>query len=392
MVGPMAPLRHDTGDSATVYAQDLVFQPILSPQGMSFGSQVFARWERDAGKGLRALVADGRRFSDGSPVEVEDVIGSIQAAGLVVQAKGKWLEIEPGQNGVPVDAGLLTATLFKRTAGGELGTGAFHLVSYDERRLVVERVVRAPHRIWRVEFVSFASSREAFAHALKGGVNAVTNLDERQVELADGVPGLRILRTRGPHALAVILNSRRLGPGLRREISQALPWEEIEELSQGKRCGPSPGRRLAEPISNGPPLHISFTAVDSAVERAGLAVRRGLGTRGGRLARVGVRETRTDRATYDLTIDNTLVWPPAVGVLYWKSNAPLNVTGYSNLAYDAAVEAGDFERAEEELKKDPPVMLLCRRERIAAVDSRLKNATLGSWGYLDTLPDWEVSP
>ena len=392
VVGPLAPLSHDAGDSATVYAQDLVYQPVLRPEGMGLGSRVLARWERSSGKGLRALVAEGLHFSDGSSVQVEDVVRSIQATGLIARATGGWLEIEPAQNGLPVDAGLLTATIFKRTPAGELGTGPFRLESYNERRLVVKRVRPVPGRIGTVEFVSFPTAREAFARALKGEVNAVTNLDDRQVELAEGVPGLRVVRTRGPHALAVIFNSRRLSSGLRREIAGALPMEEIEELSQGRSCGPASGRRPAKPMPPGPPLDISVTAVDSGVERAGLAVRRGLGARGGQLARAGLREARSERATQDLTVDNALVWPPAVGALYWKTHAPLNLTGYSNPAYDAAVEAGDFERAEEELKKDPPVLLLCRRERIAAVDSRIKNPTLGSWGYLDTLPDWEVSP
>jgi ABC-type transport system substrate-binding protein len=392
VVGQLAPLAHDTEGSATVYAQDLVYQAILRPEGAGFASQVLARWERPAGKHLRALVADGLRFSDGSPVEVEDVVRSVQAAGLVARAEGKWLEIEPGRGGLPVDTGLIMATLFKPTPAGDLGTGAFRLVSGDERRLVLERRTRAPRRIWRVELVSVASSREAFAQTLKGEVNAVTNLDDRQVELAEGVPGLRILRARGPHALAIVFNSRRLGKGLRREISEALPVEEIEEVSQGKGCGPTSGRRLTQPLSSGPPLDISVTIVDASVERAGLALRRGLGVRGGRIDRVSIGEVWAARAQHALTVDNALAWPPAVGALYWKTGASANVTGYSNPAYDAAVDAGDFDRAEAELKKDPPVLLLCRQERIAAVDARLKNATLGSWGYLDTLPDWEVSP
>jgi hypothetical protein len=44
------------------------------------------------------------------------------------------------------------------------------------------------------------------------------------------------------------------------------------------------------------------------------------------------------------------------------------------------------------MRHDPPLVLVCRRQRIAAVDARLENATLGSWGLLETLPDWEVSP
>jgi hypothetical protein len=58
---------------------------------------------------------------------------------------------------------------------------------------------------------------------------------------------------------------------------------------------------------------------------------------------------------------------------------------------DAAFYRGDVEAARAEMERDPPFVLVCRRQRIGAVDARLKNATLGHWGLLDTLPDWEVS-
>jgi hypothetical protein len=392
VVGELAPLRHDTSSTATVFAQDLVYETIFRPEGSGLGSRVFARWERSAGNGLRALVADGRRFSDGSSVEPGDVARSIEAAGLSVRAEGKWLEIGPGRGGLPVNAGLLTSTLFKPTPAGDLGTGPFRLVSQDSQRLVVERALLRPGRIGRVELVSCATSREAFARALKGEVNAVTSLDDRQVELVEGVPTLRIARSRGPHALAVVLNARRLDMRLRQDISRALPLAEIGELAMGKTCVLPGSGRQAAPLAAGGPLSILVMTADAPVERAGLAVRRSLGRRAGQIARVSAGDPWAARAQHDLTVDSALVWPPAVGALYWKTDGPWNWTGYANPAYDAAVDAGDFERAEAELKRDPPVLLLCRRERIAAVDARIKNATLGSWGYLDTLPDWEVSP
>ncbi len=391
VVGALAPLGHDVHRSATTYAQDLVYEAILRPEGAGLRSRVLARWERVDATSLRALVADGLRFSDGSLVAVEDVTRSIRAAGLTVRQDKQWLEIEAGRHGLPVEAGLLMATLFKPSPAGDLGTGPFRLVTGDEKRLAVERVTPVPRRVNRVEIVSFPFIREAFARALKGEVNAVTGLDERQVELVDGVPGLRAVHSRGPHVPAVILNSRHLDPGLRRAIAEALPLEEIEELAQGKSCEPPSGRRQAVPLPAGAPLAITVVALDATLERAGLAIRRGLGSRGGDLIRRGPNEVWNVRE-HAIALDNAIAWPPAVGALYWKANGPWNVSGYSNPAYDAAVEAGDFERAAAELKRDPPALFLCRRERIAAVDARLKDATLGSWGMLDTLPDWEVSP
>jgi hypothetical protein len=59
---------------------------------------------------------------------------------------------------------------------------------------------------------------------------------------------------------------------------------------------------------------------------------------------------------------------------------------------DAAFDRGDIAAAAAEMEKDPPVIYICRRQHIAAVDARIRNATLGRWGLLDTLPAWEVGP
>lgn len=392
VVGALAPLRHDAHDTASVYAQDLVYEPLFRPEGMGFASRVFARWDRTPARGIRALVKEGMRFSDGSPVEVEDVLRSIQAGGLTARAEGRWIEARPGRSGVPVDAALLMTLLYKPTPGGDLGTGPFRLVSQERQRLIVERVSATPGRITRVELLSYPSIREALARALKGEVNAVADLDDRQAELLEGIPSLRVVRTRGPHALAVVMNARTLDAATRRAMSEALPLEEIGELALGKGCSPSSSQQRPAALPGSELLDISVVSKDAPVDRAALALRRGLGRRAGGIVRLGADDPRDALTRHQLAVVNTLVWPPAVGALYWKTNGPVNTTGYSNAAYDAAVDAGDFERAEAELRRDPPALLLCRRERIAAVDARLKKATLGSWGLLDTLPEWEVSP
>jgi len=391
VVGGLAPLVHDINTTFTTIAQDLVYEPLLQPDGSALSSRVLARWEPQR-EGIRALVAEGLRFSDGSPVTPEDVARSAEAGGLAVQRSGRWLTIEPSRDRLPVEATLLNTYLFRRAGTGELGTRSFHLVGQDAGHLILERSEVAPGRIQRVELVSFPSIREAFARALKGEVGAVMGLDDRQVELLEGVPHLRIVRTRGPHALAIYFNSRKVDQATRREVARALPLEEIEELAQTKGCGPPSGQRPIVPLAGGAPLDVLIAPFDSSVERAGLAVRRGLGTRGGSVVRMDLGESVGGRSGHDIFIDNLLVWPPIIATLYWRSGAPWNRLSYSNPAYDAAVDAGDYARAQVELERDPPVLFLCRRERIAAIDARLKNATLGAWGQLETLPQWEVSP
>jgi len=390
VVGPLAPLAHDTRLTATTFAQDLVYEQVLRPEGAALGSRLLARYERDA-RGIKAYLAPGRRFSDGSPVEVEDLVRSIRAAGLEAEAAGDGaLEVLAPPDGAPLEARLALVAVFRPGPQGDLGTGPYRLVSASEHQLVVERVKPVPGRIGRVELVSTASIREAFAKTLKGETNAVVNLEARHAELAEGVPGLQVVRGRGPHAAAIILNAERLGPAERRQIAEALPLAEIEEVAQGRSCEPPPEGVEVTPLPPGAEFTLAVATLDGPIERAGLAVRRGLGARGGTLLRVSAEEAWTRRASYDLIVNNVLVWPPSISALYWKTGAPWNWTHYSNPAYDESLQRGDYAGAEAALARDPPVLLLCRSERIAAVDSRIRNPSLGAFGLLETLPDWEV--
>ncbi len=91
-------------------------------------------------------------------------------------------------------------------------------------------------------------------------------------------------------------------------------------------------------------------------------------------------------------MNSVIVWPPALMSLYWTSGGPWNWTSYSNSTVDGAIRDGRYDDALAEMERDPPVVFLCSRERIAAVDARIRNPTLGRWGLLETLADWEVGP
>jgi len=55
----------------------------------------------------------------------------------------------------------------------------------------------------------------------------------------------------------------------------------------------------------------------------------------------------------------------------------LQSAGYSNLKVDAALKAGDWARALQELRNDPPVAFICTPERPRSGDSRVKNPRSG---------------
>jgi hypothetical protein len=392
VAGSLLPLAHDTRSSATTFATDIVYEQFLRPGPKGLESRIFERWEHVGSHRVRGLVADGVRFSDGSKVLPEDLVGVARAAHLTARAEGRWVELETPPSGPPIDAVLLLTPVWKPVPGGEVGTGPYRLVEQGERLVAVERVDPEPGRIRRVELVSFPSVREALARALKGEANAVIYLDERHVELLEGVARLRVIRSQGPHTLSVVLNARSLGPQLRRELAQALPLDEIAATAQGKGAGPSSGGRRARLLPPGRPLQVAFALIPPTTERAALSVRRALGPRGGEVIPIDPAAGSAAIGRYDLFVTGLLAWPQVLQPYYWTTHAPWNYTGYSNAAYDAAVHAGDLKRAEAELGRDPPAVPLWRYERFAAVDARLKNATLGTWGVLDTLPNWEVSP
>jgi hypothetical protein len=351
------------------------------------------RWERIAPDRVRVEPDPDLRFSDGSPVRPEDLLRSIAASGLKARQDGDWLEIEPGSSRDPLDVALLYTTVTRDAAPAPLGTGPFRLVEADARRIVLERVRPAPGRIARLLIESVPTPRDAFARALRGEVNAVVGLDERQSELMEGVPALRVVRGQAPHAVAVVMNATRLGPAERLALAESF---RISELAQayGGNCVPLDGASSPEPPPPGRALEVAASKHDHGLPRAALALRRALGARGGDLAaeELSRSRNRVARRDFDLLVATVVAWPPVALGWFARTGAGFNFAGYSNPRVDQAFDRGDMSAVLDEMRHDPPLVLVCRRQRIAAVDARLENATLGSWGLLETLPDWEVSP
>lgn len=394
--GPLASLGPDTRQSDSILAQDITFGVALGPtSGGGFRSRVFDRWELVSPHRARVHLDPGARFVDGSAVTSEDVQRSLLRYGLKGSVSGPWLEIEPlpGSAWADVTVALTRTTISKQTPAGTVGVGPFIIATQSPQRIVLERRPSVDGRINRVELIAFKDRRAAFAATVRGDANATFMIDEGEHELLEGVPRLRLLRAPAPTARAVFMNPR-LQRRLRLALSARIRQAKVGELAYGPGCSSEAVPGFPAALPDGRPLEVLAPEIDAFSYRAALAVRRALGSRGGEVDRVATAAAvpRTIAGAFDLSITPVLLVPRgAIGITFHTA-AEGNYYGYSNPAFDAALDAGDYDKADEALREDPPLVILCRGERLAAVDSRIKNATLGVYGMLDTLPDWEVAP
>ncbi len=393
VVGPLAPLEPNVDSTSTTVAADLVMDALLAPdQQGTLTSKVLRRWERVDSRRYRIQIDPDARFSDGSPVRAEDVIASLAAKGLHGTVRGEWLEVEPETPGRLVEPELLYTAVFKRTATGFLGTGPFRFVEQTETRIALERRKPAPGRIRRVEILAFPTAREIFARVVRGDANAALGLDERQLELIDGIPTLKAFRGLAANAVTIAFNPRRLDAATRRRLVAALPMEEIAKAFS-ERCPAAVRLPVERPdLPPGRRFEVLVASFGTSTDRAALALRRALGKRGGEITTVDFfkMEAGLKAGAFDIAIVPYVVWPQNLLPFSLQSDGPWNWTHYSNPRVDAAFARGDFAAAKAELEKDPPIIELCRRERIGVVDARIKNPRMGWFGVLDTLPDWEV--
>ncbi len=393
--GSLAPLGPDVSSSFTTAAVDLVYEPLfrVGPEGQ-LAPLVADRWERLGRSRLRLTLRPTARFSDGSPVTAADVVRSLATSGLRVTERREWLEIEPANADEPIEPLLLYTLISKPVSGAPpLGTGPFAFVEGDARHILLRRLRPDPRRVASVEIVGYPSLRDAFARLLRSEVNAGLLLDERQLELLEGMPQLQVVRAQGPHAVAIFMNAQRLDRATRRGLVSALGAPDVAE-AYGAGCRHEGEAPASEPVPPGRELGVMASVAEGDFARFALAARRALGARGGRLALEDVVrfEERRRRLDYDLAVAPLLVWPPSFLGFYFQARGPWNTSGYSNREFDRLMEVGDLAGAQAELTRDRPVVLICRRQRYIAVDARVRNPSIGVWGILETLPDWEVSP
>jgi hypothetical protein len=388
--GPLERVSPAVSGTYAAAAQDLVFDTLLFPAADgTVRSRIAKRLERLGPSSYRMELDPMVRFSDGSPVTADDVARAAAAQGVTVRKDGDGILLEAKARAIePV---LFFSALYRDAVPHALGTGPFRVVEETRDRITLDRVVPLPRRVNRVELVASPTARDALVRVLRGEANGVVGLGARLVEFVEGVPGLKVVRALAPHARAVVFNDRRIGTEERRRIQAALPTEEIARFAcgGGERTPARARPRVAE-MSPGRALDVAVPVQDLDGELGALALRRALGPRGGSITRnvAALDELRSRDAMMTLVFG----WPPSALSVNWATGSGLNWSGYANPKVDAALARGDFAAAATEIVRDAPMIMLCRRERIAAFDSRIRNASLGWWGLLDTLPEWEVEP
>jgi hypothetical protein len=342
---------------------------------------------------LRAWLRNDIRFSDGALLTFDDVASSLIRNRLRARRDGESILIDSLDPTLPPEMLLPHALVFRAPGARPLGTGPFAVEEEDSSHVLLSRRTREPGLIDRVVLQAYPLPKDAFAHTLKGDADLLPETEGRWLEFFEGVPRLRTVRAAGTHANVVAFNLRRLSRDERVALVHALASDEVRKLAFGDSCPPQlqrPASQPVDPVPAGSPLGIVALPT---FERFALAIRRALGKRGGdvRLADLQGYFAIMNDGDFDMVAAAPLIWPPVMSVLVWRTRAPSNVLGYSNPLVDAALDARDWRGAQRALDADPPAAFVCTTDRIAVVDSRIKNPQLGPYDLLETLPQWEVA-
>jgi len=399
VVGDLDPLVPGDQRTWSVVAQDWVFEPLLGiGEGGALAGKLATSFQPRGGRGYLVRLRENARFSDGSPVGEADLSSSVASVDLSVKRDGDAFLIQTNQRGgTPIEV-LLTRTSI--TKGGNkgrdaLGTGPFVVAEHSARRMLLQRWQHVPGKVATVELLSSESNTDAFARTLAGEADVLPNVPPRMVEFFDGVPHLRVHQASGPQTVVIMMNPKRLDRGERRALAASLAQSDVPGVASRDGCKPFEhlaGARVA--LAEGRQLTMVALLQDATAQHLGLALRRWLGIRGGLLQVLDAgpaEKVLTDPGDADLLIVRMLSMPQGVISEFVGTGGSKNFGGYSNPQVDAAIDEGDWARAKAALADDPPFVSICKPQRIAVVDARFKNARVGPYGFLETLPDWEAT-
>jgi len=376
--------------STSTYAQYWVFEQLARfDERGQLVPRLASRVERRGARRYYVELRGDHSFSDGTTVTSADVERSLRANGIRMMAAGAGFLLEPVEATAPLEILLARSLIFRQKAGRLMGSGPLAVVEEMRDRIHLARRSTTPGRISDVFLIAYATPRDAFTHTLRGDANLIPEPDPRWLEFFAGVPRLRLIVGAGRQTDSIAFNLEQSKED-RVALAKAITSSSVPEMAFGGGCAEARNRATTDtPIRPGPKLDLLSWP---SMERFALAVRRRLGERGGEVLQLPLDEvlTRVRRKQFELVTARAQQWPPAMAAFLWRTGAPGNLFGYSNPAVDATLDAEDWAAAAAALEKDPPEAFVCTRDRTAVVDARIKNATLGPYDLLETLPDWEV--
>jgi hypothetical protein len=388
--GPLEPLSPDREmRSWSQVVLGLVFQPLVTLRPTGEMTPALASQTEAVGSRVKLKLRDGARFSDGQTVTFVDIAESLRRADLEASQEGEAIVVGSKSSHLPIELSLSRALIYRRSASGVVGTGAFVVEEQDAAHVLLRRLAPAQGLIGRVRLDSYPTQQDAFAHTLKGDADFLPEVAPRWVELFEGVPRLHILRAPGSAANMIAFNQAKIPRAERNRLVSALSSDEIRRLAFGEDCVPPSHRPESEPLSPGRPLDV--VAVPFLDRFAG-AVRRALGPRAGTVKTLEVPEFlgQVRSSSFDLATFRPRVKPAVIAALNWRTGAEGNLSHYSNATVDAAIDRRDWAAVQRALDDDPPGVVVCTPPAIVVVDSRIKTPPLESGGFMDSLPQWEV--
>lgn len=377
--------------SWTSVAQRWVFEPLINlGRKGELTPALAAKAKRVGPRAIRVWLRRGVTFSDGSAITFEDVARSLATEHVRAIHEAESILTESEDPAVTTEFLLNYTLISRRTRDGEIGTGAFVVSEQDDKHILLTRRKPVPGRVQYVSLDAYSSPREAFARTLKGDADLLPDVDPRWIEFFEGVPRLRMIRAPGTHANAVLFNINRLTRLERKALSFAIADDQVRKLAFGSECVPPEHRPKFEPLPPGRVLDVMAVPI---FRRFALAVRRSLGERGGDVRIEDLQQffAEVNGRDFDLAAVRPLVWPQIIGMFNWHTGAPTNILGYSNPAVDAALDSRDWAAAQRALEEDPPVAVVCTPPSVIVLDARIKATPQGSLGFLQSLPDWEIT-
>jgi len=309
------------------------------------------------------------------------------------------------------------------------GTGPFYDGGHRGNAidlLAYEKYYGGPPAIDRIAIEPYKSVRSAWADMLRGQLDMVYELPLDAFDLTRTASGTKVFTFQRPYSYVVILNVKKAAlrdASVRRALNDSMNRDElVSKILEGHARaadGPiwpkhwvEPGRMAHfryQPNTSASLQKLTFTCLysDPAFERIAVFIKQQLQAVGVDVQIVpmpyGTAEARVKAGDFDAWLADVGMGPSFFRQnLFWHSGSPLNWGQYSSPKVDAALDAINAARDDDEYRagaaafqramiEDPPAIFLAWSERARAVSTRFDVHEETGRDILSTLRLWRPS-